>query len=151
MKIESPAFATGQPIPQKFTCQGADVSPALSWSGPPANTKTFLLIVNDPDAPVGDWTHWIFANIPPKVHQLPENIGDDDTPLGGYQLYNDFKRTGYGGPCPPPGKQHRYFFRLYALDSTLVLQPGSTKQSVELMIKGHILAMAELMGTYQRK
>ncbi|HEX6879863.1 MAG TPA: YbhB/YbcL family Raf kinase inhibitor-like protein [Terriglobales bacterium] len=151
MKFESSAFSNGEPIPQKFTCQGANVSPALSWSGAPVNTKSFLLIVNDPDAPVGDWTHWIFSNIPPAVHALPENVEKTEVVLGGYQVMNDFKETGYGGPCPPPGKPHRYFFRLYALDTSLTLKPGSTRQSVERTIKGHVLAQAELMGTYQRK
>jgi Raf kinase inhibitor-like YbhB/YbcL family protein len=150
MHFHSPAFANGEPIPQKYTCQGADVSPALAWSDAPSNTKSLMLIVDDPDAPSGTWTHWIFSNIPPTTHGLPEGVEKTEIVLGGYQGINDFKVAGYGGPCPPPGKAHRYFFRLYALDTKLVLKPGATEQSVEAVMKGHVLAQAELMGTYQR-
>ena len=151
MKIESPAFSNGQPIPQKFTCQGADVSPALSWSGAPDNTKSFALIVDDPDAPVGTWVHWVLYDLPADTRSLPENVAKSEHAQNGVQGINDFKKIGYGGPCPPPGKAHRYFFKLYALDTPLKLKPGATKQDLEKAIKGHILAQAELMGTYQRR
>lgn len=151
MKIESSAFINGQPIPQKFTCQGDDVSPALSWSGAPATTKSLALIVDDPDAPVGTWVHWVFFNLPAHAHSLPENVAKSQQDQGGIQGTNDFKKMGYGGPCPPPGKPHRYFFKLYALDTTLSLNAGATKQDVEKAMQGHVLAHAELMGTYQRK
>ena len=151
MKIESPAFTNGQPIPEKFTCQGADVSPGLSWSGAPDKTKSFALIVDDPDAPVGTWVHWVFYDLPANTHVLPHGVGREERVLDGVQGINDFKKVGYGGPCPPPGKPHRYFFKLYALDITLNLKPGATKQDVEKSMEGHVLAHTELMGTYQRK
>ncbi len=151
MKIESSSFHHGEPIPQKFTCQGADTSPALSWGDAPANTRSFALITDDPDAPVGTWVHWVFYNLPAETHALPEGTPKDQHALGGVQGMNDFKRVGYGGPCPPPGKPHRYFFKLYALDKTLELGATATKQNVERAMQGHILAHAELVGTYQRK
>jgi Raf kinase inhibitor-like YbhB/YbcL family protein len=151
MKIESSAFANGQPIPQKFTCQGADISPALTWSGAPDNTKSFALIVDDPDAPVGTWVHWVFFNLPTGTQSLPENVSTSEHTQNGVQGINDFKKIGYGGPCPPPGKPHRYFFKLYALDTTVALIPGATKQDVEKAMQGHVLAHTELMGTYQRR
>jgi Raf kinase inhibitor-like YbhB/YbcL family protein len=151
MKFETSAFAPGQPIPQKFTCQGDDVSPALSWSGAPANTKSFALIADDPDAPVGTWVHWVFYNLPAQTHSLPEGVPKSDHAQNAVQGTNDFKKMGYGGPCPPPGKPHRYFFKLYALDATLNLPPGATKADIEHAMQGHILAHAELIGTYQRK
>lgn len=151
MKIETTAFSAGQSIPQQFTCQGQDRSPALSWSGAPQNTKTFALITDDPDAPSGTWVHWVIFNLPVSATSLPEAVPASDTAAGGTQGRNDFGKIGYGGPCPPPGKPHRYFFKLYALDTTLNLNVGAKKQDVERAMQGHILAQAELMGTYQRK
>lgn len=151
MKIESSAFTEGQPIPQKYTCQGADVSPALTWSGVPPSSKSFALITDDPDAPVSTWVHWIFYNLPAQTHALPDAVPKTEQALGGLQGKNDFKKIGYNGPCPPPGNPHRYFFKLYALDNSLNLKAGATKQDVEQAIKGHVLANAELMGSYQRK
>jgi Raf kinase inhibitor-like YbhB/YbcL family protein len=151
MKVESSAFTDGQPIPQKYTCQGTDVSPGLTWSGAPQNTKAFALIVDDPDAPVGTWVHWVFYNLPTQTHALPEGVPKTEQALGGVQGMNDFKKIGFGGPCPPPGKPHRYYFKLYALDASLNLKAGASKPEVERAMLGHILAHAELMGTYQRK
>ena len=151
MKIESTAFTDGQPVPQKYTCQGADVSPALTWSGAPPNAKSFALITDDPDAPVGTWVHWVFYNLPAQAHALPEGVAKTESAENGLQGKNDFKKIGYNGPCPPPGKPHRYYFRLYALDTALDLKAGATKAEVERAMLGHVLAHAELMGTYQRK
>jgi Raf kinase inhibitor-like YbhB/YbcL family protein len=151
MKVESPAFAQGQPIPAKHTCEGADVSPLLRWSDPPAGTKTFALIVDDPDAPVGDWVHWVIYNLPAQTQELPEGVPKTDSALGGIQGRNDFKTIGYQGPCPPPGKPHRYFFKLAALDAELGLKAGASKKQVEEAMQHHVLGKAELMGTYQRK
>ena len=149
--LRSSAFQDGADIPRQFTCDGSDISPALSWSEPPAQTKTFALIVDDPDAPVGDWVHWVAWNIPAATRQLPENVAKSgDLPGGGRQGTNDFRKTGYGGPCPPAGKPHRYFFKLYALDTTLDLKPSADKKDIELAIKGHVLAQAQWMGKYQR-
>jgi hypothetical protein len=151
MKIQSSAFTEGQPIPQKYTCEGEDVSPALSWSDAPSNTKAFALIADDPDAPAGTWVHWVLFNLPAQAHQLPEGVPKTEQAAGGVQGKNDFKKVGYNGPCPPPGKAHRYFFKFYALDGPLSLKSGATKQDVEKAIQGHVLSHAETMGTYQRK
>jgi Raf kinase inhibitor-like YbhB/YbcL family protein len=151
MKIESSAFSDGQPIPQKYTCQGADVSPALTWSTAPQNSKSFTLITDDPDAPTGTWVHWVFYNLPSQTHALPESVPKTEQALGGVQGKNDFQKIGYNGPCPPPGRPHRYYFKLYALDTSLNLKPGATKPEVERAMLGHVLAHAEVMGTYQRK
>src|SRR5262245_5172768 len=152
LQLQSSAFKPGSEIPQKFTCQGNDVSPALSWSGAPAGAKSFALIADDPDAPVGTWVHWVLYDLPATAAQLPENVSKTEKlSSGGTQGITDFKKTGYGGPCPPPGKPHRYFFKLYALDAALNLKPGVTKAEVEKAMKGHILAQAELMGTYKRQ
>jgi Raf kinase inhibitor-like YbhB/YbcL family protein len=149
--ISSPSFQNGANIPKKFTCDGADVSPELHWSSPPAGTQSFALIADDPDAPVGTWTHWVLFDLPAETTSLPENVPKvDELPTGGRQGRNDFRKIGYGGPCPPPGKPHRYFFKLYALDKKLNLKPGASKQEVEQAMQGHILAKAELMGKYQR-
>lgn len=149
--LQSPSFSSGGEIPKKFTCEGADVSPALKWGEPPAKTQSLALIADDPDAPVGTWTHWVAYDLPATVQQLPEGVAKQATmPGGGAQGVNDFGNTGYGGPCPPPGKPHRYFFKLYALDAKLNLKPGATKQQVERAMEGHTLGRAELMGTYKR-
>lgn len=149
--LKSSAFDAGGNIPAKFTCTGSDVSPALTWDGPPNDAKTFALILDDPDAPAGDWVHWVAANIPASAKQLPEGIpAGESIPGGGVQGTNDFGKLGYGGPCPPPGKPHRYFFRLYALDAQLDLKPGVTKKALESAMQGHILGQAELMGKFAR-
>ena len=151
MKLESSAFSSAQPVPQKHTCDGPDVSPALSWSDVPQGTKSFALIADDPDAPVGTWVHWVIFNLPAQTHALPEGVPKTDSAAGGIQGRNDFGKVGYGGPCPPPGKPHRYFFKLYALDTPLDLRASAKKQDVERAMQGHVLAQAELMGTYQRR
>ena len=151
MKIETSDFSQGQPIPQQFTCDGQDRSPALQWSGAPQKIKTFALIVDDPDAPAGTWVHWVIFNLPASASSLPEGVPQSDTAAGGTQGRNDFGKIGYNGPCPPPGKPHRYFFKLYALDTTLGLNVGAKKADVERAMQGHIVAQAELMGTYARK
>ena len=152
--LTTTAFPAGGGIPATYTCDGADVSPALAWSGVPAGTAALALIVDDPDAPSGTWVHWVLFNLPGTLSALPEGVPKTDAPagLGGaLQGRNDFRRIGYGGPCPPPGKPHRYFFKLYALDAALPLKSGATKQDVERAMRGHVLAEASLMGTYARQ
>ena len=150
-KLQATAFKPGSDLPRKFTCEGADASPALDWSGPPASTQSFALIVDDPDAPGGAWVHWVVYDLPANARQLPEGVPQaDDLPGGGRQGVNDFEKSGYGGPCPPPGKPHRYFFKLYALDKRLDLGAAATKKAVEQAMKGHILARAKLVGRYGR-
>jgi len=149
--VTSTAFSHGGDIPRKHTCEGQDVSPALSWNDPPQGTQSYALIADDPDAPVGTWVHWVAYNLPPSSRQLPEGVAKtEDIAGGGRQGINDFRRTGYGGPCPPPGTPHRYFFKLYALNATLNLKPKASKKDVEQAMQGHILAQAELMGKYKR-
>ena len=151
LAISSTSFSPGGDIPKKFTCDDADVSPELSWTGAPAAVASFALIADDPDAPVGNWNHWVLFDLPPQTAQLVEGFPKvDEVPTGGRQGRNDFKKIGYGGPCPPPGKPHRYFFKLYALDRMLNLKPGVSKQDLEQAMKGHILGQAELMGKYGR-
>ncbi len=152
--IQSPAFHAGAAIPTQHTCDDVDRSPRLEWSEPPAGTRSLALVVDDPDAPVGDWVHWVIYGLPATLRALPEGIGAEGTlkdPPGAKQGRNDFGRLGWGGPCPPPGKPHRYFFKLYALDAPLDLAPGATKAAVERAMKGHILAQAEIFGTYARR
>ena len=152
LHITSPAFLEGKEIPDQYTCQGKDSSPPLKWTGVPTGAKSLALIADDPDAPMGTWVHWVLFDLPPTSTELKEDMPKTQhLPGGARQGLNDFKRLGYGGPCPPPGKPHRYFFKLYALDTLLDLKPGATKQDVEAAIKGHILAEGQLMGTYQRK
>jgi len=149
--LSSAAFPPGGEIPSKYACSGADVSPALSWNDPPAGTQSFALIADDPDAPVGTWVHWVAYDLPASARQLPEGVPKTEAIAGGgVQGQNDFRKTGYGGPCPPPGKPHRYYFKLYALDGKLNLKPGATKKVVEPAMEGHILAQAEVMGRFQR-
>ena len=150
-KLETTAFTPGGDIPQKFTCQGADVSPALTWTEPPAGMKSFALIAGDPDAPRGTFVHWVVYNLPSATRRLSEAIpGNDEMSGGGRQGMNDFPMSGYAGPCPPPGKYHRYFFRLYALDTVLNLKGGATRQELDRAMTGHILAQAEVMGRFRR-
>jgi Raf kinase inhibitor-like YbhB/YbcL family protein len=150
-ELKSPTFSAGADIPKKHTCDGPDMSPALNWGEPPAKTAAFALIADDPDAPVGTWVHWVLFNLPATTRELPEGVSKkEEVEGGGLQGANDFRRTGYGGPCPPPGPSHRYFFKLYALDSQLSLKSDATKRDVEKAMEGHILGQAELMGRYKR-
>lgn len=150
LDIRSTAFGEGESIPKKYTCDGADVSPPLSWSQPPEGTKSMALICDDPDAPVGTWVHWVLYGLLPNMLKLPENIPDDKEVLDGAKHgINDFRKYGYGGPCPPGGT-HRYFFKLYAVDTEVALKPGATKSEVLDAIKGHVLAEGQLMGRYSR-
>ncbi len=139
-------------MPAKYTCDGTNVSPPLKWSGVPAEAKSLVLIGDDPDAPVGTWVHWVLYDLHPSVSELPEGIARNQyVPGGAKQGLNDFKHLGYGGPCPPPGKAHRYFFKLYALDTQLELKPRATKKEVEQAMGNHVLAQGQLMGTYKRR
>jgi Raf kinase inhibitor-like YbhB/YbcL family protein len=152
MTMTTPAFQSGQAIPAKYTCEGADISPPLQWTEVPAGAKSLSLIFDDPDAPVGTWVHWVLYNLPVAPGELSENMPDsDELSNGAKQGLNDFKRVRYGGPCPPPGKFHRYYFKLYALDSVLGLRPRATKKDLLRSMEGHILAEAQFMGTYQRR
>jgi len=149
--ISSKDFQNGSEIPKKFTCDGQDVSPDLSWTDPPEGTKTLALIADDPDAPAGTWTHWVLFDVPANTKNLPEGMSkDEQLPNGGRQGRNDFRKIGYNGPCPPPGKPHRYFFKLYAVDSMVNLKPGAAKQELERALEGHAVGKAELMGRYKR-
>jgi Raf kinase inhibitor-like YbhB/YbcL family protein len=149
--VQSSAFGSGAEIPKKFTCEGPDVSPALEWSGVPQGTATFALIADDPDAPVGTWVHWVIWNMSPDTHGLPEAVPRSaQLDTGAQQGDNDFRKIGYDGPCPPAGKAHRYFFRLYALDRKLDLPAGSRRKDLDSAMKGHVLAQAEYMGTFRR-
>ncbi len=152
MQLTSPAFAEGQSIPRKYTCDGADISPALQWRGVPVPTRSVALICDDPDAPAGTWVHWVLYGLPAEMRELPADMPTAETlPNGARQGMNDFGRIGYGGPCPPPGKPHRYFFKLYALDTTLPLMPRATRADLVQAMEGHVLAEAQAMGIYQRK
>ncbi len=154
LEITSPAFSHNKEIPAKYTCDGEDISPALEWSGLPEGTKSIALIVDDPDAPDPaaprmTWVHWVLYNIPPSATGLPEGVKSKDLQEGTKEGLNDWKRTGYGGPCPPIGR-HRYFHKLYALDIVLPDLGRPAKKDLEKAMEGHILAKAELVGTYQR-
>lgn len=152
--LTSPAFEHEGSIPVRFTCDGEDVSPALSWSEAPEETETFALVVDDPDAPGGTFVHWVLYRVPGHFSELPEEVGDEprlDNLGEAVNGRNDFGNLGYGGPCPPPGDAHRYFFKLYALDSGLDLEPGTTKSELEDAVEGHVLGEAELLGTYRRR
>jgi len=150
MELKSSAFATGGMIPTKYTCDGPDVSPPLSWSDVPAAAKTLALIADDPDAPMGTWVHWVAWNIPPNARGLEEGVPKKDSlPNGMKQGMTDFRSIGYGGPCPPSGT-HRYFFKLYALDTSLNLPPSTTKKDLEKAMQGHLLQRGELLGKYAR-
>jgi len=151
LEIKSPAFKEGEFIPEKYTCKGSDISPLLQWSGAPADTKSFALISDDPDAPVGTWVHWVVYDMPADKKGLPEGVpADKRLPDGSKQGITDFGKIGYGGPCPPPGKAHRYFFKLYALDSVLRLDPGASKEELIKAMEGHILAEAQIAGKFKR-
>ena len=155
LALSSPAFAPGGEIPVHFTCEGRDLSPALDWTGVPEAAKSLVLIVDDPDAPDPrapkmTWVHWVLYDMPPTARGLPEGVAARDLPAGTKQGTNDWKRVGYGGPCPPIGR-HRYFHKLYALDVVLPGLGAGTKAQVEAAMKGHVMAHAELVGTYQKK
>jgi Raf kinase inhibitor-like YbhB/YbcL family protein len=153
--LSSPAFTAGGEIPSMFTCEGIDVSPALEWASLPDGTKSVVLIVDDPDAPDPNapkttWVHWVLYNIPPAAGGLPEGVSPGALPPGTLEGVNDWKRTGYGGPCPPIGR-HRYFHKLYALDTVLPDLGRPTKARVEQAMAGHIIGQTVLMGTYQKR
>jgi Raf kinase inhibitor-like YbhB/YbcL family protein len=150
IKLTSTAFKDGGMIPTKYTCDGADVSPPLEWSGAPQTTKSLALICDDPDAPGKTWVHWVVFNLPASRTSLPENVPSQETIAGGgKQGMNDFKKIGYGGPCPPSGT-HRYFFKIYALGAELNLNSSTTKDQLVQAMKDYILAQGELMGRYKR-
>jgi Raf kinase inhibitor-like YbhB/YbcL family protein len=155
LRLTSPAFRDQREIPAVHTCDGRDLSPALAWSNVPQGTRSLALVVDDPDAPDPaapkmTWVHWVLYNLPPTLDDLPQAAGSAKPPAGALEGLNDWKRTGYGGPCPPIGR-HRYFFRLYALDRILPDLNRPTKAKLETAMKGHVLAQATLIGTYQRK
>ena len=152
--LTSPDFTPGGSIPARFTCEGDDVSPALAWSGVPAGTKSLALVVDDPDAPdpkapKTTWVHWVLYDLPPSANGLPAAVDRSSLPPGAREGKNDWKRTGYGGPCPPIGR-HRYFHKLYALDVVLPDLRQPDKAALEKAMEGHVLAKAELLGTYQK-
>lgn len=151
-ELGSPEFAPAGAIPVRFTCDGPDVSPPLRWTDPPAGTKGFALIVDDPDAPGGIWVHWLLYGMRSAMRSLPEGVPTREMIPGlGTQGVNDFRRLGYGGPCPPPGPAHRYLFHLYALDGEVVLPPRKTRAEVLRAIEGHVAGQTELLGRYQRR
>jgi hypothetical protein len=150
MQLHTTAFKEEEAIPRKYSCDGQDVSPPLSWSQAPEGAKSFVLIADDPDAPGGTWVHWVYYDIPREVRELPEGVEPTEHPgPGGTQGVNDFGNIGYGGPCPPGG-EHRYYFKLYAIDKELKLKPGLSKKKVLSTIEGHVLDEARIMGTFAR-
>jgi len=151
MKIVSPAFAEGTPVPVEHTCEGSGSSPGVAWSEIPVDTRSFALVCDDPDAPRGTWVHWVLFNLPADAVELAPAVPPaPELPSGARQGINDSGSVGYGGPCPPRGRRHRYFFRLYALDCTLNLAPGVKRPDLDQAMAGHVLADATLMGTFQR-
>lgn len=149
-KISSDAFAYGENIPRKYTGEGEDISPPLNWSGIPEGTESFVLICDDPDAPGGTWLHWLVFNMPAKYSGLDEGASSAGLPEDTLEGSNDFGKTAYGGPMPPPGPAHRYFFRIYALDTKLNMEEGASRQEVEKAMRGHVLADTYIIGLYQR-
>jgi hypothetical protein len=151
LHLTTTAFQAGEPIPSRHAYENEDLSPALQWSGIPASAKSLALICDDPDAPMGTWVHWVLYDLEPTTAGLAEGVSKSPELAGGArQGINDYKKIGYGGPCPPPGKPHRYFFKLYALDTKLNLKHGLTKKDLEQAMEGHVIAAGELMGTYQK-
>jgi len=154
LTLQSSAFTDGGEIPQKYTCEAHDISPPLSWQGIPEGTRSLVLIVDDPDAPDPNapkmtWVHWLVYNIPPETTVLIEGATSESLPLGTKQGVNDWEKAAYGGPCPPIGL-HRYFHKLYALDTVLMINNNPTKAEIENALKGHVIAQAELIGTYEK-
>ena len=150
IKLTSVAFKEGQSIPAPYTCDGVNISPPLEWSGVPKTAKTVAIVVDDPDAPSGPWVHWVLYNLPANNIGVVENVpATENLRAGGFQGKNDFGKIGYGGPCPPSGT-HRYFFKIYALDSELPLKAGATKAELMKAMEGHIVLQGQLMGTYRR-
>jgi hypothetical protein len=150
--ITSPAFEEGQGIPVVYTCEGDDSSPPLRWSAVPPTAKSIAVICDDPDAPLGTWVHWVLYNLPATATKLEAKVPSDDAlPGGARQGINDFHRVGYGGPCPPPGKPHRYFFKIYALDAVLAPMQRATREQLLAAMQGHVVAEGALMGTYKRQ
>ena len=151
MQLKSAAFSASERIPQDYTGDGRNISPPLTWSDPPYGTQSLALICEDPDAPRGTWTHWVLYNLPADTHEVPAMLpSQGDLDDGARQGKNDFGKLGYGGPAPPPGKPHRYFFKLYAIDTILDLEAGATRAQVLRAIDGHVLGSGELMGSYGR-
>jgi Raf kinase inhibitor-like YbhB/YbcL family protein len=151
LELKSPDFTPGGNIPKQFTCEGANISPVLKWNDPPAAAQSFVMIADDPDAPVGTWVHWVIFDLPANLRSLPQSVPKNEQLAdGSRQGRNDFGEIGYGGPCPPPGKPHRYFFKLYALDAKLNLTAGAAKKDVERAMQGHILAEGEYIGRFSR-
>ncbi len=151
MTLKSAAFSQEDTIPKIYTCDGPDLSPPLEWSKPPGGTKSVALLCEDPDAPSGMWVHWVAWGLPSDSTSLPQGLTNDRIlSREARQGKNDFGRIGYGGPCPPPGKPHRYYFRIYALDTTLQLEPGATRKDLLAAMSGHIIGQGELMGRYGR-
>lgn len=151
LEIKSPVFKEGGSIPLQYTCKGSDISPPLSWSGVPKSAKSMALICDDPDAPGMTWVHWVVYNISPDENGLKEDLAKSGTlPGGTLQGITDFRKIGYGGPCPPPGGPHRYYFKLYALDKKPELKAGATKDMLLKSMDGYILEEAQLMGTFKR-
>lgn len=151
IKIKSAAFEQEKPIPAKYTCEGEDISPDLEWSEIPEETMELALVCDDPDAPGGTWVHWVVYGIPADTGGLAESFpAVEQTEAGVLQGKNSWRKIGYGGPCPPPGKPHRYLFKIYALDKKLGLKPGAIKRTLEDAMKDHIIGYGELMGTYGR-
>lgn len=150
MEIKSSAFEQGGMIPPKFTCEGNNISPSITWEGAPEGTRSIALIADDPDAPMGTWVHWVYYDIPMKISHLSEGIPQENKPAsGGTQGVNDFQNVGYDGPCPPSGT-HRYFFKIYALDTMLNLKPGAGKKELLKAMEGHILGEGALMGRFTK-
>lgn len=146
LELTSPDFSAGEAIPAVFTCSGDDISPELRWTAPPEGTLTFALIMDDPDAPSGTWVHWVLYDLPQSLRGLPQNYAPEPGVTAGSNSWNE---QNYGGPCPPSG-QHRYFFKLYALDTVLAAEPGLDKAGLLELMEGHVLAQGELMGMYEK-
>jgi Raf kinase inhibitor-like YbhB/YbcL family protein len=150
--VASSVFRDGEPVPARHTCEGEDLSPPLAWTGVPVGTRSFALICDDPDAPRGTWVHWLLWNLPADAVELGEGVPPrPELPSGARQGLNDSGDLGYGGPCPPPGGPHRYYFRLFALETSLNLPPGVNRSDLEAAMEGHVLAGATTMGTYERR
>jgi Raf kinase inhibitor-like YbhB/YbcL family protein len=150
LALTSSAFQNGGPIPERCTCSGSNKSPELEWSGVSADVRSLTLILDDPDAPMGTFVHWVLYNVSPFIKGLPEGMSASASVGSSEQGVNGQGEIGYTGPCPPPGKPHHYHFRLYALDRKLELKPGATKQQVEAAVKGHVLSSTELVGIFER-